>query len=271
MAGRHRHSSAGAVTRCRFAVIRRKLLFHAIKIDEIDSIHESAPWVTTMKWIHIIAGLLSLVAGAVALYSAKGSPLHRKSGMVFVIAMMVMTSSAVLMASLFVPNRVNVVAGTLTFYLVCTGLITVKLPVEQTRLASTMFMLMAFAASGYAFSLGFEALNNPNGRVDKIPAPPLFMFGTVGLVGALLDARLLFAGSIKGAQRIARHLWRMTFAMWLATTSFFLGQAKIFPEPLRKSGLLAIPVLIVLAMLVYWLTRTLWKRKKSITASNGST
>lgn len=214
-----------------------------------------------MKWIHIIAGLLSLIAGAIALYSAKGSTLHRKSGMFFVIAMVVMTSSAVLMATLLSPNRVNVVAGTLTFYLVCTGLLTVKRPVDQIRPATTVLMLLAFAASAYAFSLGVEGHGNPKGIVDKVPMQALFMFGTVGLIGAVLDARMLLAGSIQGPHRLARHLWRMSFAMWLATMSFFLGQAKFFPDPIRKSGVLAIPVLIVFAMMLYWLVRVLWKRK----------
>lgn len=224
-----------------------------------------------MKWIHIIAGLLSLLAGATALYSAKGSGLHRKSGMVFVIAMIVMTSSAVLIAAFLSPNRVNVVAGTLTFYLVCTGLLTVKRTVEQIRIPSTGFMLLAFAISIYAFSLGIEGMGNTRNIVDKVPAQALFMFGTVGLLGALLDARMLLAGSIQGPHRLARHLWRMSFAMWLATMSFFLGQAKFFPEPIRKSGLLVIPVLVVLAMMLYWLVRVLWKKKRMPTLSNSST
>jgi hypothetical protein len=216
-----------------------------------------------MKWIHIIAGLLSLVAGAIALYSAKGSTLHRKCGLMFVIAMVVMTSSAVLIATFFNPNRVNVVAGTLTFYLVITGLLTVRRSVEQIRIPLTGLMLLAFAVSAYAFSLGFEGLQNANGVVDKVPAQALFMFGIVGLLGALLDARMLLACSIQGAHRLARHLWRMSFAMWIATMSFFLGQAKFFPEPIRKSGVLAIPVLIVLGVLIYWLIRVLWKRKNT--------
>lgn len=214
-----------------------------------------------MKWMHIIAGFLSLIAGAIALYSAKGSTLHRKSGMLFVIAMVVMTSSAVLIAAFLSPNRVNVVAGTLTFYLVCTGLLTVKRPVDQIRPATTAFMLLAFAVSTYAFCLGVEGLGNPKGIVDKVPMQALFMFGSVALLGAILDARMLLAGSIQGGHRLARHLWRMSFAMWIATMSFFLGQAKFFPEPIRKSGVLAIPVLVVFAMMLYWLVRVLWKRK----------
>ncbi len=218
-----------------------------------------------MKWIHIIAGLLSLISGAVALYAAKGSPLHRKSGFVFAIAMMVMTSSAVLIAAFLSPNRVNVVAGTLTFYLVSTGLLTVRRSVDEARSLITGFMILAFAASAYAFSLGVEGLNNGTGRIDKVPPQPLFMFGIVGLLGAIMDARMLWAGSIQGAHRLARHLWRMSFAMWIATASFFLGQAKFFPESIRKSGLLAIPVLLVLVMLLYWLVRVLWKRHNPAT------
>ncbi|MGH8049238.1 MAG: hypothetical protein ACREPB_01110 [Arenimonas sp.] len=214
-----------------------------------------------MKWIHIIAGLLSLITGAIALYSVKGSTWHRKSGMLFAIAMVVMTSSAVLIATFFSPNRVNIVAGSLTFYLVCSGLLTVKRPVEQIRQVTTGFMLLAFTISAYAFSLGLQGLDNPKGIVDKVPMQAVFMFATVGLTGAILDARMLLAGSIQGAHRLARHLWRMSFAMWIATMSFFLGQAKFFPDPIRKSGLLTIPVLMVLAIMLYWLVRVLWKGK----------
>ncbi len=216
-----------------------------------------------MKWIHIIAGLLALASGAVALYAAKGSTLHRKSGLIFVIAMLVMTSTAVVIAAFLSPNPVNVVAGTLTFYLVSTGLLTVRRSVEQMRGPATGFMLVALMGSAYAFALGFEALNSANGRVGGVPPQPLFMFGVVGLAGALLDARMLWAGSIQGAHRLARHLWRMSFAMWIATASFFLGQAKFFPEPIRKSGLLAIPVLLVLVLMFYWLARVLLKRRKT--------
>lgn len=211
--------------------------------------------------IHIAAGLLSLAAGFVALFAAKGSPLHRTSGRVFVVAMLAMTSSAAFMATFTHQNRVNLVAAVLTFYLVCTALLAVRRPVDAVRGWLKGFMLVALVASAFAFALGIEALNSPRGIVDKVPAPPLFLFGVVGLLGAALDARVLRAGSIQGPRRIARHLWRMTFALWIATSSFFLGQSKFFPEPVRKSGLLAIPVVLVLALLVYWLVRTLRRRR----------
>lgn len=217
-----------------------------------------------MRLVHITAGLVALLAGAVALYAVKGSKLHRKSGMIFVMAMLVMTSSAVVMAAFLRPHKVNLIAGVLTFYLVSTGLLTVRRSVEQARGLLTGLMLVALAGSAYAFSLGFEAVNSATGTVAGIPPQPLFMFGMVGLVGGLLDARVLWTRSIEGAHRIARHLWRMSFAMWVATASFFLGQAKLFPEPVRKIALLATPVVLVLVVMLYWLARVYLMRHRGL-------
>lgn len=217
-----------------------------------------------MREIHIAAGLLALLAGAIALWAAKGSPLHRHGGRLFVIAMIVMTVSAAVSAFFLRPHPFNGTAAVLTFYLVCTGMLTVTRPVAAVRGLTTGLALLALAAGLHAFDLGFEALASPKGHIGGIPAPPLFLFAVVGTAGALLDMRLLRAGHIAGAHRLARHLWRMTFAMWIATMSFFLGQAKVFPEPVRKMALLAIPVLLVAGMLVYWLARVAIKKDRAV-------
>lgn len=128
----------------------------------------------------------------------------------------------------------------------------------------TFGVQLAWTGSAYAFALGFEALNSAKGAVQGIPPQPLFMFGAVGLVGGLLDARMLWVRSIQGAHRLARHLWRMGFAMWIATASFFLGQAKLFPEPVRKIALLAIPVVLVLVVMLYSLGRVFLKRHRAV-------
>ena len=76
---------------------------------------------------------------------------------------------------------------------------------------------------------------------------------------------MLRAGAIEGAKRLTRHIWRMSFAMFMATASFFLGQAKVFPEPLRHAiGMRAIPVVLVLVVMVYWLVRVRSKRQRAI-------
>ena len=56
----------------------------------------------------------------------------------------------------------------------------------------------------------------------------------------------------------------MCVALFLAAISLFIGQSQVFPEPLRNSGLLPIPVLLVLVLMFYWLVRVLftqWYRR----------
>ena len=207
-----------------------------------------------MKYLHIIAGLLGLISGFLALYSAKGSKLHRLGGMVFVVSMLVMASSGTLMSIFVKLNRVNVVAGMLTIYLVSSGLIAVRRTVAQSRGWTIGLLSVALANSLFGITLAIEALANHH-SIDGLPAQPLLVFGLVGLIGVYGDLRVLQVGSIVGTRRLARHLWRLCFALLIATSAFFLGQAKLFPEPLRKLPLLVLPVLLVLVTMIYWMVR----------------
>lgn len=221
-----------------------------------------------MRELHILAGLVALVAGALALLAGKGSRLHRRSGQLFAVAMLGMCGSAAILAGFISPNRVNVSAALLTAYLVISGWLTVARPFPQVRRLTAGLALLAVAVACYSFHLAGLAVADPRGLVDKVPAPPLIMFGVVGLLAAALDLRLLRAGQIAGKHRLARHLWRMGYALWIATMSFFLGQAKLFPAAIRESGLLAAPVLLLAGLLGYWLWRTLRGRRRSPTEAS---
>ena len=52
-----------------------------------------------MTIVHIIAGLLAITAGFAALFAAKGGKLHRRGGIVFVGAMIVMAGIGGVMAA----------------------------------------------------------------------------------------------------------------------------------------------------------------------------
>jgi hypothetical protein len=47
----------------------------------------------------------------------------------------------------------------------------------------------------------------------------------------------------------------MCFALLIASLSFFIGQAKVIPEPIRIMPLLAMPMLIIAMMMIYWMWR----------------
>ena len=200
--------------------------------------------------LHIIGGLVSLTAGAVALFTSKGSRLHRRSGMVFVYAMLVMSTSGALIAALM-PERISVIAGLLTFYLVTTALLTVRPPAKRWRWVEVL--AMAFALGIGLLSIFFMITGTTDGT-----GPIGIVFGTVALLAAAGDMRRLISPNRAWTHRIARHLWRMCLALWIATASFFLGQSDEFPQALRIMPLLCTPVLLVMLLMFYWLFRVLF-------------
>ena len=206
--------------------------------------------------VHILAGMLALAAGYVALAVTKGLPLHRRSGTFFVYAMVVMSLSGALMDA-FKTSRVsiNVIAGLLTFYFVTTGLLTVKPRVQASRSIDRAGAVFAIAISLLAFGAGIDLA--ARGRLE---APPSFMFGVVGLLAAIGDIRVARAGDIEGPRRLRRHLWRMCFAMWVAAASFFWGPPNRVPEVIRIPALQATAVLLPVGTMVYWLWRLRTKR-----------
>jgi uncharacterized membrane protein len=207
-----------------------------------------------MRWLHILAGLTGIVSGAVALYALKGGTLHRKSGMVFVYAMLFMAGSGAVIAALRT-QRINVVAGVLTFYLVLTGLLTVRRRAAGFPWIDLGAMLVGVAGGLASAGFAVQAAGSPTGKLDGMSAAPGFLFAGVALLATLGDVRMMLAGGFQGARRLSRHLWRMCFALFIAVASFFLGQAQVFPTALRRSGLLAIPVLVVLVLMFFWMAR----------------
>lgn len=205
-----------------------------------------------MILLHIIGGLIGLTSGAVALSAPKGGRLHRKSGMVFVYAMLIMSTSGAIMAALM-PERISVIAGMLTFYLVVTALLTVR---RGLNFAWIDIAAMLFGLVVGLLSITFAIQGLSTGNADGL-APMGFIFGTVALLATAGDIRMLLRRGISWAQRIARHLWRMCLALWIAAASFFLGQADMFPESLRIMPLLCTPVLLVFLLMFYWLVRVL--------------
>jgi uncharacterized membrane protein len=214
----------------------------------------------TLLPIHIAAGVLGLVAGFVALYAAKGATVHRKSGTVFVYAMITMALTGAVIAALKGSEGVAL-GGVLTAYLVITALITVRPLAGWSRWFDVGLMLVPLAVGLISLTWGFETLVSPTGRRDGLPAFPFLMTGVVGLLAATGDVRMIRSGALQGARRLARHLWRMCWGLWVASGSFFLGQAKVFPKPIRILPLLAILALLPLMAMVYWLWRVRVRRR----------
>ena len=209
----------------------------------------------TLVPFHVIGGALAIASGFTALYTLKGGTLHRKSGTIFVYAMLIMSLSGAVMAVGRAGAAMNIPAGLVTAYLVITSLITVRPPSAGSRRAERGAMLTAFALGLSSIVAAF--LSAGRGNIGFVF--PLLMFGVLALSAGVGDLRMIRAGGLQGAPQLKRHLWRMCVALFIAAGSFFLGPVRRIPEPLRIPALRLIP-LVALVTMAYWLWRLRRKR-----------
>jgi uncharacterized membrane protein len=203
---------------------------------------------------HVIAGGVALVAGYVALSATKGATAHRTSGQVFVYAMLVMALSGAVVAAIG-GTEGSVIGGVMTCYFVTTGMVTVRRPAWWSRRLDVGVPVLGLGVGLFSLTLGVLTAASPTRTMDGLPPFPFFMFGIVGLLASVGDLRLLRIGGVRGPARLVRHLWRMCFALWIAAASFFLGQADELPDAIRIPALLAIPVVVPILAMLYWLWR----------------
>ena len=205
--------------------------------------------------VHFAAGLVAIVTGALALAAAKGGRLHKQSGLVFTWAMIVLGLTAAGIGTYEnIPSQVF--GGLLAAYLVFTAMTTVKpLPGIGQRV-NVALMVLAFGYGVVSLYGGVVEWLDPTVKVVGRPrvVPPLII-GTVILLAAIGDLRAIREGGLRGSRRLARHLWRMCFALFVATGSFFLGQMKFIPEPVRILPLLLVLAFAPIPFLLYWMWR----------------
>ncbi|HJP59708.1 MAG TPA: hypothetical protein VJ865_06900 [Gemmatimonadaceae bacterium] len=209
---------------------------------------------------HFGSALIALVAGTIALVVAKGGKLHKKSGMVFTIAMGV-TGVLIVPIAAYEGNIGSVVGGILIIYFVYTAMTAVKPMPWSGGAVDVALMTLAFAIAAISYWYGFVAWSRPRHVLNGVPAAMRLFLATICLLAAIGDLRTIRAGGLRGPRRLARHLWRMCFALFIATGSFFIGQMKFVPAPIRIMPLLIALGVAPLFVLLYWMWRVRLRRR----------
>lgn len=213
-----------------------------------------------MLAFHVLTGTIALAAGTVAIVARKGSAWHRRSGIVFVYAMIAMGLAGVGIS--VYEGKTDVAAGALTAYLVFTAWIAIRPLAEGGRRIDIALMFLAWIFALGTWIEAVETLGMPGMHRDGVPAGMQFFFAIVITCAAIGDVRLIRDGGIAGTRRLARHLWRMSFGLWIATGSFMAQFVRMtfVPDWMRS-----IPVILALAagplvLLVYWMWRVRFRQ-----------
>jgi hypothetical protein len=204
--------------------------------------------------IHITAGTLGMLSGFVAAFLRKGSRRHGLAGNVFVVSMLTLSASGVYLA-VMKSQPGNILGGTLTGYLVATAWMTARRNHGETSLFDWAALLVVLAVAACQLTLGTEAALSSTGLKYDYPPGPYFFMGSVAILAVTGDIRQLVRGGVSGTQRIARHLWRMCFALFIAAASIFLARQHLFPDLLRRMGVLIFLSVLPLLLMIFWLVR----------------
>jgi hypothetical protein len=203
---------------------------------------------------HVAMGLTALAAGYIAIAARKGGRWHRRSGRVFVYTMI---ATGITAAAISLYEGKSGGGGVFTAYFVFTAYTAVKTLPGVGRPVDIVLMVLAMTFAAATYNEAFTALGRPGNRINGVPAGMFFFLGTVLLLAAIGDVRMIWAGGIHGTRRIARHFWRMCFGLFIASGSFVaqLAQMKFLPQGFRS-----VPVIVALGaaplvVLLYWMWR----------------
>ncbi len=125
---------------------------------------------------------------------------------------------------------------------------------EIGAFVAALALATIFAMGAYALATG--ATKAPN------PIFPYVLYGisSAMTLAAAADLSVILRRGLVGAQRIARHLWRMCFGLLIAVGSFAAQGAAALPPAVPRAELLVSSMLLVLLVMFFWLVRVLFMR-----------
>jgi hypothetical protein len=164
------------------------------------------------------------------------------------------------------PN--NIGGGIITFYLIGTAWLTARRRDEETSHFDWVVLLIPLTLGILTWMNGIKVVRSGASSQNGVPVGMTFFMGSVMLLAAAGGISMLLRGGVRGVKRIARHLWRMCFGLFIAAGSFFLGPSN---RPLRllwtvgigqhlspvlfSTPLYLVLTILPLVMLIFWLVR----------------
>jgi uncharacterized membrane protein len=215
--------------------------------------------------VHIACGFIGLISGTVALFVRKGGRLHRTSGNVFFVSMIVMAVTAGYLGAVIPRQQVNVIISVFALYLVVTGWMAVRRKQgaggpERGALIVGLALFAPFAFLTVQLLTGLSPFMPVPTKGPIVIAISGFTF--VLALCVIGDARIVFTSSVIGIERIARHLWRMCIGLVLAVGSGFTnGIARLLPGPYHVPLPFFFVQFIPVAVMLFWLVRIRFNKR----------
>lgn len=218
--------------------------------------------------LHVGAGVVAVAAGAGALLWRKGGRRHVTAGRVFLGTMLFSAGAGALLGlSDADAYYITFHAGVLATTLIISGALSARAhagsfgvpSIIPTIIPTIIIGGVNLANAAALLFAGVVATGQPEFLLFGFHAEDYFFLSAMAILAVIGDATLWFRRPLPERHRIARHLWRMGLGFFIAAGSAFTGPgAKVFPQEIRESGILSAPEFIILALIIFWLARTLF-------------
>jgi hypothetical protein len=217
-----------------------------------------------LLYAHIGGGFIGILAGTTASLAPKGKVLHRKAGKVFYLAMFICYSiGAVVAPFLETGQRTNFVAAVLALYLLTSGVSAAQRRNFHAGIGEKLGAVVALTITLLGLYFIYIASNSPTGTIDDSPPQAFVLFVIAGSLAFIGEVRVLIGKTLSNAQRTVRHLWRMCFSFFIASGSFFFGQAGFFPDWFNASVLPLVLGFFPFSVLLIFLVKEIIKSRRS--------
>src|SRR3984957_19785262 len=151
-------------------------------------------------FLHVCAGTVGLLSGTAAMFFRKGSPRHIQAGKVFVVAMLIMAVGAVYLG--VVKNQPsNIGGGIITFYLIGTGWLTARRKEGETSRLDWVALAIPLVVGTVTWVHGIAVIRTGATSENGVPVGMSFFMGSICVLAALGDVRMLLRGGVFRAKR----------------------------------------------------------------------
>jgi uncharacterized membrane protein len=203
--------------------------------------------------LHLAVGTLAVMGGFAAMLLPKGRALHKFAGKIFFYTMLILCFSGIYLT--FTRSlQLTLLLAIFSLYLLLTGWYAMARKGSRITLFDKVgfYVISTIGIATLILStLGWSL--NWHYPPTEPSYPSYLIFVAFSAVLAYWDYQLLIAKVLIGTKRLIRHLWRMYFALFIATTIFFGGNSHILPEALRTDFILMVPIVTVLIFMFGWL------------------
>lgn len=173
-----------------------------------------------IRWVHILAGAISLLSGGVAMCMNKKSKTHKKAGFVYIGGMTVVFLTAIYM-SVLTRNIFLFLIGFFSIQLVYTGWRSLYVGKRYSRKISPRWQDYLLAGIPGLVNVGMIYLGIKNlSNGSSFGSVPL-VFGVIGLSFAINHIRKFYKAP-KGYNKLTDHLTGMGAGYIAAFTAFFV-------------------------------------------------